>query len=541
MACELGTMTQAGRRSFGGVFVVALALLCLGAVTSTANAEITLVEPVDDSTLNSTTVTFAWESTGISVFYRISVSPQESPWVREYEFTYTDDVPLEPAGTRLESTQVLAEGLWYWMLEGFALDGSLQDQSAARRFTIDTILTLNVQSTPVTGVSITGTPSGTTNYSEELDYNSSVGLTAPATFADGGIDYVFVRWTLNGVNQPDDETALGFDITEDTTAVAVYALFDTDEDGLADSVETNTGIYVDETDTGTDPNDPDTDDDGLNDGAEVNTHGTDPADADSDDDGLNDGEEIFRGLDPLDPDTDDDHLNDGAEINLGTGPRDPDSDDDGLLDGEEVIRGLNPLDPDTDADGLPDAWEVANGLSGTDPAGANGPDGDREPDGLTNLQEYNLGTDPNNADSDNDGLTDGDEVDTYDTDPTDPDTDGDQMVDGDEVRDLDPVRAGTQNPFDPTDPDTTGDSGQDAPDGVSDGANDYDGDGLSNAWELWFGRSPVAWNDYPYAMEDVPAGTTVGWVVLVLLLLATALILTRSARLAQRARASGIE
>ncbi len=52
---------------------------------------------------------------------------------------------------------------------------------------------------------------------------------------------------------------------------------DSDSDGLLDSVETNTGVYVNESDTGTDPNNPDTDDDSYNDGAEV-TAGTDPND-----------------------------------------------------------------------------------------------------------------------------------------------------------------------------------------------------------------------------------------------------------------------
>jgi len=41
---------------------------------------------------------------------------------------------------------------------------------------------------------------------------------------------------------------------------------DDDGDGLEDVNETNTGFYVDETDTGTDPLDPDTDDDGICDG-----------------------------------------------------------------------------------------------------------------------------------------------------------------------------------------------------------------------------------------------------------------------------------
>src|SRR5512142_2556906 len=45
---------------------------------------------------------------------------------------------------------------------------------------------------------------------------------------------------------------------------------DADADGLPDCVETNTGIYVDATNTGTDPRNPDSDGDGLLDGEEVN-------------------------------------------------------------------------------------------------------------------------------------------------------------------------------------------------------------------------------------------------------------------------------
>ena len=44
---------------------------------------------------------------------------------------------------------------------------------------------------------------------------------------------------------------------------------DSDGDGLDDSVETNTGIYVSPNDTGTDPNNPDTDGDGVGDNADV--------------------------------------------------------------------------------------------------------------------------------------------------------------------------------------------------------------------------------------------------------------------------------
>ena len=52
---------------------------------------------------------------------------------------------------------------------------------------------------------------------------------------------------------------------------------DTDGDGLADGVETNTGVLVDATDTGTNPLVADSDGDGIPDGAEV-AAGTDPND-----------------------------------------------------------------------------------------------------------------------------------------------------------------------------------------------------------------------------------------------------------------------
>jgi PKD repeat protein len=195
---------------------------------------------------------------------------------------------------------------------------------------------------------------------------------------------------------------------------------DIDYDGLLNEVETNTGIYVDETDTGTDPHDPDTDDDGLTDGWEVE-NGLDPndgtgdngAEGDLDGDGLTNIEEYNNNTDPNDADSDDDGLTDGEEVNTyGTDPNDVDSDDDGLTDDEEVhTHSTDPNDPDSDGDGLPDVWEVDNDLDPTDNTGDNGADGDLDDDGLTNSEEYDLGTDPSDADSDDDGLTDGWEVD----------------------------------------------------------------------------------------------------------------------------------
>jgi hypothetical protein len=54
---------------------------------------------------------------------------------------------------------------------------------------------------------------------------------------------------------------------------------DSDNDGLADRVETGTGIFVDSSDTGTDSNKSDTDGDGFNDSIEIEV-GTDPNSAD---------------------------------------------------------------------------------------------------------------------------------------------------------------------------------------------------------------------------------------------------------------------
>ena len=55
---------------------------------------------------------------------------------------------------------------------------------------------------------------------------------------------------------------------------------DTDGDGLLNSVETDTGVYVSPEDTGSDPNKADTDEDGIDDGDEVDAR-TDPNNADT--------------------------------------------------------------------------------------------------------------------------------------------------------------------------------------------------------------------------------------------------------------------
>jgi hypothetical protein len=57
---------------------------------------------------------------------------------------------------------------------------------------------------------------------------------------------------------------------------------------------------------------------------------------------------------------------------------------------------LDVLRPDRDGDGLPDDWELAHSLN---PADANDAALDSDRDGLTNLQEYLAGTDPQNSQS----------------------------------------------------------------------------------------------------------------------------------------------
>jgi len=63
-------------------------------------------------------------------------------------------------------------------------------------------------------------------------------------------------------------------------------------------------------------------------------------------------------------------------------------------------------------------------------------DADYDKDGLTNDRERIIGTDPNNPDTDGDGLNDGKEVEKYKTNPLKPDTDDDGLNDFEEVMKL---------------------------------------------------------------------------------------------------------
>jgi PKD repeat protein len=170
-----------------------------------------------------------------------------------------------------------------------------------------------------------------------------------------------------------------------------------------------------------------------------------------------------------------------------------DDDGDGLTNNEEFDIGSDPQNPDTDGDSLWDGREV-NGYvyAGYPPH--------------TDYGQH-INTDPLDADTDDDLLFDGSEL-GYGSHPRDPDTDDDALLDGEE-----PGIAGTPNPLDPDsdddslldgaevkasftdplDPDSDGDSIPDPievdedndPDNALDPANhpDTDNDGILDAWD----------------------------------------------------------
>lgn len=86
---------------------------------------------------------------------------------------------------------------------------------------------------------------------------------------------------------------------------------------------------------------------------------------------------------------------------------------------------------DQDGDGLPKWWEDDMGLSDTNPDDALM---DHDSDNLTNLDEYEMGTDPNNSDTDNDGIPDYWDGFPLDDQKYDKDTDGDGYFDWDELK-----------------------------------------------------------------------------------------------------------
>jgi hypothetical protein len=212
----------------------------------------------------------------------------------------------------------------------------------------------------------------------------------------------------------------------------------------------------------------DIDNDGLLD-TEEETHGLDSYDsldatADADEDGVSNISEIKDSsypdcdtIDARDPnvaeDCDEDGMPDYWEDTFGLDKNDPsdataNNDNDGWTSGDETVAALSNLEEyqlglnpnridDSDFDQIPDHWEIYYGLNNSSSLDASeDPDGDK----VTNLQEYESTTDPvaTPVDSDNDGMPDDWET-VYGFDPGPAENNSDDTNEADEDFDLDGI------------------------------------------------------------------------------------------------------
>jgi len=150
-----------------------------------------------------------------------------------------------------------------------------------------------------------------------------------------------------------------------------------------------------------------------------------------------------------------------------------DIDGDGLSNFDEFRLGTSINSSDTDSDGLSDGLEV--NTFKTDPSVVD-TDNDNLGDGL---EVNTYGTSPSDADTDDDGLNDGPEVGVYGTNPLKADTDNDNLGDGLEVNThgTDPLSADTDN-------DNLNDWSEINTYGSNPKSADTDNDGLSDFFEL---------------------------------------------------------
>ncbi len=353
---------------------------------------------------------------------------------------------------------------------------------------------------------------------------------------------------------------------------------DTDGDGVTDNRDNCTVTYnTEQTNTDGDAQgnacDADDDNDGMTDEFE-NLYSLNPlsdvdASGDSDGDGVSNLDEFTAGTNPTEAnfdtiDTDGDGVVDvmdncPADVNADQADQDSDSvgnvcdadiDDDSVLNGSDAFpynnsesvdsdsdcsgdanlstsgNGCgNNSDPDDDNDGMPDIFESYYGLNVLVDDAA----GDVDGDGVTNIEEYTLGTNPtvinsDTIDTDGDGVLDvtdncliianADQAD-LDSDSIgnvcDADRDGDTVANGSDAF-PDDVNESTDFDSDGTgdnaDTDDDNDGMSDAfeilygfdPEDDTDASDDPDGDGLSNSEEFSLQTNPLVHNN--------PADTT---------------------------------
>ena len=188
-----------------------------------------------------------------------------------------------------------------------------------------------------------------------------------------------------------------------------------------------------------------------------------------------------------------------------------DYDQDTLNDDEEYQLGTDCLNADSDMDLLDDDQEVL--IHFTDPLNP-----DTDADGAMDGVEVIYGSHPRLRDSDYDGIIDGTEIDMG-LDPTNSDTDGDGINDGDELDlGLDPLSNDTDNDglldgieliheTDPLSPDTDSDGLSDLFEVVNELnplSNDTDMDGLSDLYEIMHNLMP---NNADTDADGIPDGT----------------------------------
>ncbi|NVK31893.1 MAG: hypothetical protein HWE20_12870, partial [Gammaproteobacteria bacterium] len=286
-----------------------------------------------------------------------------------------------------------------------------------------------------------------------------------------------------------DEDADGLDYAAETTAGTDPQIADTDKDGQPDGTDADP---LDACQPSLTAARCDQDGDGLDYATEI-ANGTDPTLTDTDGNGIDDFEESKN------IDADNDGLTTSQELDVGTETTNPDTDGDGAKDGDEAFV-------DSDQDGIDDALESAttdsdgDGVADQlDPANNDAcqPDNtadrcDRDGDGLSNLEETALGTDPDDRDSDQDGISDQYEGST--------DTDGDGIGDALESKTADADGDGTPDQLDPNDSNACLPSAQ---------ANncDADGDGLSAAAETLLGSNPNSTDSDGDGIPDGSEGT----------------------------------